>query len=76
MRSRQAGHYSAAQREAGMRSIADANGVVVDEFELPWAEAERRFLGNYDISVTTGGQTKTVHAALTRVGQEVKVTLP
>ena len=38
--------------------------------------ATRGFLGDYDITATAGGRTRTVHATLTRAGQEVKITLP
>ena len=40
------------------------------------AYSVRGFLGDYNVTVTAGGMTKTVHTALARTGQEVKVTLP
>ena len=37
------GHYSSGQREQGMRSVAEANGATVEEFEFPWLNAQGRF---------------------------------
>jgi hypothetical protein len=38
--------------------------------------ATRGFLGDYEITVTANGQTKTVKTQLPKAGQTLKVTLP